>query len=142
MRIHFTRDHAKAEIAVPRILPRQRAIVWLRQFLANGRQFSHDVFTDGLSDGFSSVTLRRAKVALGIRSKKVRIDGVWHWYWALPPDLDLYKLAKNDDESLLNRLIRSREALTGERLGDNIRQLLRDALANRKKPEVESTQSA
>lgn len=62
---------------------RDDAAEWLRELLANGPCPARDVERDARDAGFSIATVRRAKAAIGVVSRKPSIFG-GSWVWALP----------------------------------------------------------
>jgi hypothetical protein len=57
---------------------------FLAAFLEGGPRTSREVWTAAEEAGLSKRTLDRAKGQLQIRSIRVCLDGVAHWYWLLP----------------------------------------------------------
>jgi hypothetical protein len=64
--------------------PRDRAAVFLAQFLAAGPRSSHDIWQAAQKAGLSARTVQRAKSALGIHCRRVHTDGRPVSYWLLP----------------------------------------------------------
>ena len=66
--------------------PGQRAGVFLADHLAQGPRFSADVIEAAKAEGISIITLRRAKLALGIVAEPVKSNGyaIDRWVWRLP----------------------------------------------------------
>lgn len=65
-----------------RMPARDRAGTWLREQLANGPRRATELFTAAFEVCIPEGTLKRAKEAEGVRSKKVQAGGraVWYWY--------------------------------------------------------------
>ncbi len=72
---------------------RQEAAGWLQGFLADGPKPTKDVLREGRQNGFSEITLRRAKQTLHVRAYRDDFHGPW--YWKLPQD---DHLAPEDDQ--------------------------------------------
>lgn len=53
---------------------------WLGELLADGPMLQQRIESRAKSEGFSYATIRRAKGALGIKSKKSAMDGGWTWH--------------------------------------------------------------
>lgn len=52
---------------------------WLQELLTNGAMPQRQIKSKVAAEGFSWATIRRAKDALGIKSKKSAMGGVWMW---------------------------------------------------------------
>lgn len=52
---------------------------WLRDLLASGARSARDVERDARDAGFSFATVRRAKAAIGVVSRKPAFGGPWEW---------------------------------------------------------------
>jgi hypothetical protein len=64
--------------------PRDRAAVFLEQFLADGPRAVRDLWDAARKDGLSARTIQRAKEGLDIRCRRVYTDGQPVSYWLLP----------------------------------------------------------
>ena len=64
--------------------PRDRAAVFLEQFLAAGPRSSREIWEAAQKAAFSAPTINRAKPLVGIRSSWVHVDGRPVSYWHLP----------------------------------------------------------
>lgn len=60
------------------------ALEWLRDEMTNGPQPSKEIIKRAEDDGIPERTLRRAKKALGIQSKRLGHDSAGAWAWVLP----------------------------------------------------------
>lgn len=69
---------------------RDDAAGWLRDYLGNGPKLARDVLTESKAAGFSERTIKRAKSALPIDTRKEAFSGGWVW-------------ALRDDEGCHNR---------------------------------------
>jgi putative DNA primase/helicase len=58
---------------------RDDAADWLADLLAHGPRASRDVEREARDAGFSIATVRRAKAAMGVVSRKPAFDGPWEW---------------------------------------------------------------
>jgi hypothetical protein len=63
--------------------PRDRTAAFLEQFLAGGPRTVHDVWQAAQKVGLSARTVQRAKPGVGIRCRRVRVDGRFVSYWLL-----------------------------------------------------------
>jgi hypothetical protein len=63
---------------------RERAAAFLEQFLAGGPRTSHDIWQAAQKAGLSARTVQRAKPGVGIRCRRVQVDGRFVSYWLLP----------------------------------------------------------
>jgi len=63
---------------------RERAVEWLRAFLANGKQRATEVQEAASRTGIPLRTLERAKLALRVKSEAVNKDGKVEWWWRDP----------------------------------------------------------
>ncbi|KWB17817.1 AAA family ATPase [Burkholderia cepacia] len=52
---------------------------FLRDMLANGPLPAKRIFAEANNAGFSQITIKRAKKALGVESRKEGMEGVWKW---------------------------------------------------------------
>jgi hypothetical protein len=64
--------------------PRGQAAAFLEQFLAGGPRTAHDIWEAAQKAGLSARTVQRAKPGVGIRCRRVRVDGRFVSYWLLP----------------------------------------------------------
>jgi putative DNA primase/helicase len=58
---------------------RDDAARWLADLLAHGPRPARDVERDARDAGYSVATVRRAKAAIGVVSRKPAFDGCWEW---------------------------------------------------------------
>ncbi|WP_423378725.1 AAA family ATPase [Burkholderia sp. LMG 32019] len=58
---------------------RADAEYFLRDMLANGPLPAKRIFAEANNAGFSQITIKRAKKALGVESRKEGMEGVWKW---------------------------------------------------------------
>lgn len=58
---------------------RDDAADWLQAFLADGPRPAREVEHEAREAGYSLATLRRAKAAIGVLSRKPDFDGPWEW---------------------------------------------------------------
>jgi hypothetical protein len=65
-------------------LTRDRAVDWLRQFLAAGPRRATDVQASASAAGIAEITLRRAKEQLKVKSEATREKDVVVWWWRDP----------------------------------------------------------
>jgi hypothetical protein len=63
---------------------RDEARDWMKDFLAGSAKPAHDVLKAGRIAGFTDITLRRAKKALGVVSTKSGFGCEGKWAWSLP----------------------------------------------------------
>lgn len=58
---------------------------WLREQLALGPKCAKDLFEDGEQEGFTRAILYRAKKALGLRTRRISVEGrgAGRWEWSL-----------------------------------------------------------
>jgi hypothetical protein len=82
------------------------AAEWLQAFLANGAQPAMEVIEQGQECGYPEVTLRRAKSALKIGSRKLRFGSGSSWFWGFEQDLAIFT----------NGVYETANALTGDDL--------------------------
>lgn len=72
----------RAELPPQAVKPKDRAIDWLRQELANGPRKATDLFAAAAAVGIPEATLKRAKADLSIDSHRVQqAKGAAEWYW-------------------------------------------------------------
>jgi hypothetical protein len=91
--------------------PRDRAAVFLGQFLASGPRTSQDIWAAAQKAGLSSRTMQRAKASLNIRCRRVHTGGQQVSYWLLegqelpagPGEDDLFQKALAELERLYPR---------------------------------------
>jgi hypothetical protein len=62
---------------------REDVAEWLTELLAGGPRPACDVEREARAAGHSMATVRRAKAAIGVKSRKCAFGGGWEW--ALPP---------------------------------------------------------
>jgi hypothetical protein len=86
--------------------PRDRAAVFLQQFLAAGPRTAGDIWQAAQQIALSTRTLQRAKRGLGIRSRRVHIDQRPVSYWLLPGQVLPSGLSGSDE---LDRLFAEME---------------------------------
>jgi hypothetical protein len=60
---------------------RERAVEWLRGFLANGKRRANEVEEAASAAGITLRTLERIKATAGVESRAVRKKGVTEWWW-------------------------------------------------------------
>ncbi|MBL8965315.1 MAG: hypothetical protein JNK70_14825, partial [Phycisphaerae bacterium] len=58
---------------------RDDAAEWLADLLAHGPRAARDVERDARDAGYSIATVRRAKAAIGVVSRKPAFGGPWEW---------------------------------------------------------------
>lgn len=63
---------------------RDDAADWLRDLLAHGPRRACDVERDARDAGYSFATVRRAKAAIGVVSRKAAFGGPWEWSLPAP----------------------------------------------------------
>jgi hypothetical protein len=78
---------------------RGRAAAFLEQFLAGGPRTSHDIWQAAQKAGLSARTVERAKPGVGIRCRRVHVEGRFVSYWLLPGQQLPAELAGDDDLS-------------------------------------------
>ncbi len=64
---------------------RDDAAGWLADLLAHGPRAARDVVRDASDAGYSIATVRRAKAAIGVVSRKPAFGGPWEWTLPAPP---------------------------------------------------------
>jgi hypothetical protein len=64
---------------------RQAAALWLEEALAAGPLPSKELYRQGVENGFSQGTLKRAATELGIHPHKSGFNGGWEMRWTSPP---------------------------------------------------------
>ena len=62
----------------------ERAKVWLAELLKTGSREQREISELAEAEGISRATLRRAKIALHVRSRRAEFGGSWFWW--LPED--------------------------------------------------------
>jgi hypothetical protein len=77
--------------------PRDRAAAFLEQLLAGGPRTAHDIWEAARKAGLSARTVQRAKPGVGIRCRRVQVDGRFVSYWLLPGQELPAELAGGDD---------------------------------------------
>jgi hypothetical protein len=92
----------------PAPVKRKRAVAFLTELLAGGPMKVRDIWERVLKEGRSPHTVRDARKALGIRSRKVTEDGRQVTYWLLHgqrlPDEDKPEAEMDDWERTLKEL--------------------------------------
>jgi hypothetical protein len=79
------RANALGVIPTETLRPREKAIEWLRQQLANGPRKSSEIMALAAAGAIPERTLLRAKYELDVRSKQVPLKPTGHeWYWYDP----------------------------------------------------------
>jgi hypothetical protein len=78
---------------------RERAAVFLEQFLAGGPRTAHDIWEAAQKAGLSARTVQRAKPGVGIRCRRVQVEGRFVSYWLLPGQQLPAELCGDDDLS-------------------------------------------
>jgi hypothetical protein len=78
---------------------RERAAAFMEQFLAGGPRTSHDIWQAAQKAGLSARTVQRAKPGVGIRCRRVQVEGRFVSYWLLPGQHLPAELAGDDDLS-------------------------------------------
>lgn len=76
--------NALGVIPTETLRPREKAIEWLRQQLANGPRKSSEILALAASGAIPERTLLRAKQELRVTSKQVHFEGGHEWYWYDP----------------------------------------------------------
>jgi len=61
----------------------KQAVDWLKQALAEGPTEAREIFRSGEANGFSDITLRRAKTKLGAKAYSSGFGTAKIWYWSL-----------------------------------------------------------
>jgi hypothetical protein len=78
---------------------RERAAAFLEQLLAGGPRTAHDIREAAQKAGLSARTVQRAKPGVGIRCRRVQVEGRFVSYWLLPGQQLPAELVGGDDLS-------------------------------------------
>jgi hypothetical protein len=118
--IHWERDPVK--LHADDVMQRERAdddgrtecddaAEWLRGLLAEGPRRASDVERDAKDAGYSIATVRRAKAAIGVISRKPTFGGPWEWALPAPAeDAHTPKMLTEDAHLAIGEHLRTNQA--------------------------------
>ena len=68
---------------------------FLREFMENGPRLATEIFEAAAGNGYSNQSMQRAKKRLGLKTRKLGMDGSWEWY---NPNRSGMPQAEDDEE--------------------------------------------